>query len=206
LRFGNNTQAYWWQATTATELQDMLITELADNKVFHVLERQEIYTLLEQKFTEAILTDARTIKLKPGKIKGIRYFVVATVSAFEENTNGSGNVINFFGLSSGEGQNKAYVVVDLKVIDREAGTIMDSRSISASSAPNGHPGNLVKFYGSMAKREKTPVGKAIRNCIIEMTEYLDCSLIKKDKECVKKYEAIDTKRKEKNKAAIQLRD
>ena len=58
----------------------------------------------------------------------------------------------------------------------------------------------------MSKREKTPVGKAIRNCIIEITEYLKCSLITKDKECVKKYEAIETKRKEKNKAAIQLRD
>ena len=136
LRFTNNTQAYWWSNNTASELQDMLITELADDKAFHVLERQELYSLLEQKFTEALLADARTTKLKPGKIKGIRYFIVATVSAFEENTNGSGNVINFLGLSSGEGQNKAYVVIDLKVIDREAGAITDSRSIEATSAPN----------------------------------------------------------------------
>jgi curli biogenesis system outer membrane secretion channel CsgG len=206
LRFTNNTQAYWWSATTASELQDMLITELAADKAFHVLERQELYSLLEQKFTEAILVDARTTKLKPGKIRGIRYFIVATVSAFEENTNGSGNVINFLGCPSEEGQNKAYVVIDLKVIDREAGAITDSRSISATSSQNCHAGNVFKFYGSMSKREKTPVGKAIRNCIIEITKYLKCSLITKDKECVKKYEAIETKRKEKSKALIQLRD
>jgi curli biogenesis system outer membrane secretion channel CsgG len=206
LRFTNNTQAYWWSNSTATELQDMLITELADNKIFHVLERQELYSLLEQKFTEAILSDARTTKLKPGKIKGIRYFIVATVSAFEENTNVSNNVINFFSRSSGEGQNKAYVVIDLKVVDKEAGAIIDSRSISATSSPNSHAGNVVKFYGSLIRREKTPVGKAIRNCIIEVTEYLKCSLITKDKECVKKYEAMEAKRKEKNKAVIQIHD
>lgn len=206
LRFNNSTQAYWWSATTATELQDMLITELAADKAFNVSERQELYSLLEQKFTEALLIDAKTTKLKPGKIKGIRYFIAPTVSAFEESTNGSGNVINFLGFSSGEKQNKAYVVIDLKVIDREAGAIIDSRSISATSAPGEHAGNVVKFYGSLIKREKTPVGKAIRNCIIETTEYLKCSLVTKDKECIKKYEAMETMRKEKNKAAIQLHD
>lgn len=206
LRFNNSTQAYWWSATTATELQDMLIAELASDKAFSVLERQELYPLLEQKFTEALLIDAKTTKLRPGKIKGIRYFIAPTVSAFEESTNGSGNVINFLGFSSGERQNKAYVVIDLKVIDREAGAIIDSRSISAASSPGEHTGNAVKFYGGLSKREKTPVGKAIRNCIIETTEYLKCSLITKDKECIKKYDAMEAMRKGKNKAAIQLHD
>ncbi|MEN6490058.1 MAG: CsgG/HfaB family protein, partial [Smithella sp.] len=78
LRFANNTQAYWWSATASSELQDMLINELAAGKAFYVLERQDLYSLLEQKFTEALLKDARTTKLKPGKIRGIRYFIVAT--------------------------------------------------------------------------------------------------------------------------------
>lgn len=206
LRFTNNTQAYWWSNNTASELQDMLITELAAGKSFHVLDRQELYSLLEQKFTEALLIDARTTKLKPGKIRGTRYFIVATVSAFEESTSGSGIVTNFPVLSSGEAQNKAYVAVDLKVIDREAGTITDSRSISATSLQCVHAGNVFRFYGSLSKRERTPVGKAIRNCIIEIARYLECSLIKKDKQCVKKYEAIEAKRKEKSKTLIQLLD
>ena len=197
LRFTNNTHAYWWSTGTASELQDMLINELAATKAFHVLERQELYSFLEHKFTETILSDTKT-KLKTGKTRGARYLVVATVSAFEENTNGSGNGINLPGLSSGEDHNKAYVVVDLKVIDAETGSITDSRSIEANSSGStlsGHTGNVSKFSGNLSKREKTPVGCAIRNCIIEITEYLECSLITKDEECSKKYAPIVTKRK-----------
>ncbi len=185
----------------------MLISELAATKAFNVVDRHELYLLLEQKFTEALLADARTTKLKPGKIKGIRYFIAATVSAFEENTHGGARAINFPGFSGNE-QNKAYVVIDLKVIDRETGTIIDTRSIEGTSSGNvlsGHPGNYNKFSGGLIKREKTPVGKAIRNCIIEMTEYLECLLITKNKECVKKYEAIELKRKEK-KTTIQIQN
>ena len=194
LRFTNNTQAYWWSAASALELQDMLINELAASKAFHVLERQELYSLLEQKLIDSAFADIKT-KPNPGKIRGVKYFIAATVSAFEENTNSSDNSINFSIRPDVEEQNKASLVIDLKVIDRETGAIIESRSIEASSSQNEHEGNFVKFYGGLSKREKTPVGKAIRNCIIEITEYLECSLITKDEECVKKYEAIETKRK-----------
>ncbi|MEN6623214.1 MAG: CsgG/HfaB family protein [Smithella sp.] len=209
LHFNNNTQAYWWQAGTSIELQDMLISELSSTKAFHVVDRHELYLLLEQRFAEALLADPRMTKLKPGKIKGIKYFITATVSAFEENTNGGSRAINFPGFFPGNEQNKAYVVIDLKVIDKEAGAIIDSRSIEGTSSGNilpGHPGNYNKFSGSLIKREKTPVGKAIRNCIIEMTDYLECLLITKNRECVKKYEAIELKRKDKNKTAFQLQN
>ncbi len=200
LRFTNNTHAYWWQAGTASELQDMLINELSATKAFHVLDRPELYSLLEQKFTEAVSADTRT-KPKTGKTRGARYLIVATLSAFEENTSGSGNSVKFPGLFSGEEQNKAYVVIDLKVIDGESGATIESRSIEANSsgsALSGHPGNVSKFSGILSKREKTPVGIAIRNCIIEITEYLECTLITKNAECVKEYAATGTKRKEKN--------
>lgn len=209
LRFTNNTHAYWWSACTATELQDMLINELISTKSFHVLARQELYSLLEQKFTEALLVDARA-KLKTGKVRGVKYFIAATVSAFEENTNSSGSGINFPVLSSREEQKKAYIAVDLKVIDGETGAIADSRSIEATDTAcprqNGNSGNPSILYGSLSKQEKTPVGKAIHNSITEITGYLECLLITKDEECMKKYAAIETKRKEKNKAVIQLEE
>ena len=40
LRFSNHTHASWWGHTSGTELQDMLIAELASTKAFSVLERQ----------------------------------------------------------------------------------------------------------------------------------------------------------------------
>lgn len=206
LRFTNNTQAYWWSADTASELQDMLINELAATRAFHLLERQELSSFLEQKFTEAILLDAKT-RLKTGKSRGTRYLILATVSAFEENTNGSDTGINFTSLFFGEEQKKASVVIDVRVIDADTGMVADSRSIEATSAgntsQNGHAGNVSKFCSNLSKQGKTMVSKAIRNSITEITGYLECLLITKKEECLKKYAAVGTKRNEKSKTAIQ---
>jgi curli biogenesis system outer membrane secretion channel CsgG len=208
LRFTNNTHAYWWPPGTASDLQDMLINELIATKAFHVLERPEIYSLLEQKFTEAVAVDTKT-KPKTGKYRGARYLIVAAVSAFEENTNGNGSRISFFNRFSGEEQKKALVVIDVRVIDADTGTVTDSRSIEANTAygeaaKTSHSGNPAVFGSTLSKQDKTPVGCAIRNCITDIAEYLECSLITKDAECIKKYAATGTKRKEKYKAVIQL--
>ncbi len=207
LRFTNNTHAYWWSAGTASELQDMLLNELAATKAFHLLERSDIYSLLEQKFTESVSLEART-KSKPGKTRGARYLVVATVSAFEENTGGSDNGTKFPIRFFPDEHRKAYVAIDVKVIDGETGVIADSRSIAATDSfsikQNGRTGNPSQLGGNLSKLEKNPVGKAISNCISEMSAYLECLLIIKDEECMKKHAPLGTKRKEKSKAVIQF--
>ena len=89
LRFTNHTSASWWGYTSGTELQDMLIAELASTKSFRVLERQELEKVLsEQKLSESGIVDEST-RLKPGKIKIAKYLIAATVSSFQEDTTGS---------------------------------------------------------------------------------------------------------------------
>ncbi|MCG6534169.1 MAG: CsgG/HfaB family protein [Syntrophales bacterium LBB04] len=210
MRFTNNTHAYWWSASTAAELQDMLINELISSRAFHVMARPEPGQISnEKKLTESAFFEAPA-KVKTAKNKGTKYLIAAAVSAFEENTQSNGGGIKFPGLSSREEQKKAYVVIDLKVIDTDTGNIVDTRSIEAtncnSERQNDSPGNPSLFYGSLSRQEKTEVGKAIRNCITEIRAYLECFLITKDEECVKKYPVMETKRKEKNKAAIQLEE
>ena len=56
LRFTNHTGASWWGYTSGTELQDMLIAELASTKAFRVLERQELDKVLERAETERVRT------------------------------------------------------------------------------------------------------------------------------------------------------
>jgi hypothetical protein len=57
----------------------------------------------------------------------------------------------------------------------------------------------------MQKEEKTPTGKAIRACIMEIAEYLDCSLTKgKNDPCMQEYKEKESKRREKTKKSIKL--
>jgi curli biogenesis system outer membrane secretion channel CsgG len=209
LRFTNNTHAYWWTGSASSEMQDMLINELASTKDFQVLERKELISILsEQQLSESGLLDS-SMKLKLGKIKGAKYLVAATVSAFEESTSGTDDGILYKSFSFGGEQKRAYIAIDLKVIDAETGAVADFRTIEANSTSGGMsvsgPSGLVPgLSGNLSKQEKTPTGKAIRGCIIEIADYLECSLVKKDEECMQKYSVKETKRRQRTKSSIQL--
>lgn len=205
LRFTNHTHASWWGYTSGTELQDMLIGELASTKAFRVLERQELEKVFsEQKLSESGLVEEST-RLKPGKIKVAQFLIAATVSAFQEDTAGSDAGISVMGFRVGGSKKTAYMSVDLKVIDTETGEIVENRTVEATSSGSALnlSGSLGILGGNLGKHEKTPVGKAIRACIIEITEYLECSMIKRD-QCMNKYGEKEQKRKEKTKKAITL--
>lgn len=206
LRFTNHTTASWWGRTAGTELQDMLINELASTKAFSVLERKELDKVIsEQKLSESGLVDEKT-RLRPGRIKVAKYLIAATVSSFEEKTAGSDAGVSFMGFSVGGKKDQAYIAVDLKVLDTETGEVADSRTVEANSSGGGLrlSGGLFGVHGNLGKYEKTPAGKAIRACIIEISEYLECSLANQDSDCLKKYAAKETKRREKTKKAITL--
>ena len=207
LRFTNDTSAGWWSYSVGRDLQDMLSSELVSTKAFQVLERKEIDAVLgEQELGKSGRID-RATRAKIGKIKGAKYLVAATVSSFEENTSGSGGGIGIGGFSIGGRQDKAYIAVDLKVIDTTTGEIVDARTVEASSTSGGLSlgGGVGIFRGDFSKYEKTPTGKAIRACIIEIAEYLECSLTKgEDDSCMQEYKEKEHKRREKTKKSIDL--
>jgi curli biogenesis system outer membrane secretion channel CsgG len=207
LRFTNHTSAGWWSGSVGQELQDMLASELASTKSFQVLERREIDAVIgEQDLGASGRIDKRT-RAKIGAIKGAKYLVAATVSAYEENTSGSGGGIGAFGVRIGGAQSKAYIAIDLKVINTTTSEIVDSRTVEATSSSSAvevggyHRG----FSGGLSSQNKTPTGKAIRGCIIEAAEYLSCSLTSpRDDSCRQQYAAKDSRRKERTKGSIEL--
>jgi curli biogenesis system outer membrane secretion channel CsgG len=207
LRFTNDTSAGWWSGNVGRELADMLASELASTKAFHVLERKEIDAVLSEQDLGASGRVSRATRAKMGRIKGAQYLIAATVSAYEENTSGTGGGIGIAGFSIGGKQQKAYIAVDLKVIDAETGEIVDSRTVEANSTSGGLRvgASVGLFSGSLGKYKKTPTGKAIRACIIEIADYLTCSMTKgKDASCMDEYNAKESSRRERTKGSIDL--
>ncbi|MBN1614471.1 MAG: CsgG/HfaB family protein [Deltaproteobacteria bacterium] len=207
LRFTNNTHASWWHVTSGEELQDMLIAELASTKAFSVLERKELDAVIsEQTLGASGLVNKKTAS-KIGNLTGAKYLVAATVSSYEEDTGGKSGGVSLFGVSAGLDKEKAYMAVDLKVIDVETGEIVDTRTVEASSQTSGlRLGlNIGGFSGDYGTKAKTPTGKAIRGCVVEISEYLQCSLVKgKDDKCMKEYDEKESKRRERTKESIDL--
>lgn len=208
LRFTNNTStAFWWNANVGHELQDMLAAEMASTNSFQVLERREIDAVLSEQDLSASGRISKQTLVKMGKIKGAKYLIAGTVSAFESSTSGAGGKVRFKGVSLGGKKEKAYVAVDVKVIDTETSEIIDSRTIEATvkSKALGAGLNVRNFSIAGGAYKKTPVGKAIRACILYIVEYMECSMIEgKDAPCMQKWNAMDERRKDKTKGSISL--
>ncbi len=207
LRFTNQTSAGWWSASVGRELSDMLASELASTRSFQVLDRKDIEAVLgEQDLSDTDRVDAAT-KVKMGRLKGAKYLVAATVSSFEEDVKGTGGGVQFKGLSVGGKRDKAYIAVDLKVVDSETGEIVDTRTIEAEAKGQGLAAGLSLRNFSIHGEDynRTPAGKAIRACVIYISEYLECSLVRgTDADCMKKWDKMDQKRRERDKGTIDI--
>ncbi len=207
LRFTNHVAGmWWWHSSVADELQDMLASELVSTDAFTILERNEINAVLgEQDLSESGRVSKET-KVKMKKLKGAQYLIAGTVSAFEASESKGGSV-RFKGLKLGGSKDKTYIAVDVKVVDTETGEIVDARTIEATVKGTSIGAGLDVRNFSIAgeQTKKTPIGKAIRACIQYIAEYLSCSMIDgKDAPCMRKWNEMESKRKQKTKSSIDL--
>jgi curli biogenesis system outer membrane secretion channel CsgG len=207
LRFTNNVAGIgWWNHRVANELQDMLASELVSTRAFQVLDRKEIDAVLGEQDLSASGRVSKSTMAKMKRIKGAKYLVMGTVSAYEQ-SGAKGGKVRFKGLSLGGKKTKTYIAVDVKVVDTETGEIVDARTIEANAKGKaiGAGLSLRNFSVAGGQAKKTPTGKAIRACIVYITEYLSCSLVEGlDAPCMKKWDKMDAKRREKTKSSISL--
>jgi curli biogenesis system outer membrane secretion channel CsgG len=204
LDFRNQTSAYWWGSNVGRELGGML-NELASGKKFRMIEREKLASVLGEQDLAASGRVSGGKAAKMGKMVGAQYLVTATVSAFESNVNSTGGGISYKGVSLGGKRKKAYIAVDLRVVDSTTGEIVDTRTVEARSGGLGMSIGLSRngFGGALANEKKTPAGKAIRAVVAEISGYLECSMVTKGR-CLDKYEAKERKRRESLSKGIDL--
>lgn len=203
--FQNDTSAGWWYGGAGRDLADMLANELQATGNFKLVEREKLAAVLD----EQDLADSGRIKkgtgAKIGKLTGAQYIITGSLSAYEEDVQGTGGGLSFRGISVGGKKESAYLAVDLRVIDTTTGEIEFSRTVEGRSSGGGLNVGLYRggFGGNLSKHEKTPAGKAIRAAIVEISEYLSCAMVEKG-DCMDEYNAKESSRREKTKKAIKL--
>ena len=203
--FQNDTSAGWWYGGVGRDLAGMLTNELAGTGKFKMVEREKLAAVLDEQDLADSGRIAKGTGAKIGKLTGAQYIVVATLSAFEENTRGTGGGLSFRGISVGGKKEDAYLAVDLRVVDTTTGEVEFTRSVEARASSGGLAVGVYRggFGGNLSKYEKTPTGKAIRAVIMEISEYLSCAMVDKG-DCMAEYDAKEASRREKTKKAIKL--
>ena len=199
--------AYWWYGTGSVgwDLSDMLSNELAATGSFRVVERAKLEPILAEQDLADYGRVAEGTGAEVGKLTGATYLVLGSVSAYEENVKGTGGGIGFKGIRVGGKKGKAYMAVDLRVVNTTTGELEFVRTVEGRSSSKGLDVGVWKsgFHGDLAQYEKTPTGKAIRACMIEIVDYLDCAMVQQDG-CMAEYDAKEKARREKTKGAIDL--
>jgi curli biogenesis system outer membrane secretion channel CsgG len=203
--FRNDTAAGWWYGGAGNDLSSMLTNELAGTEKFQVVERAKLGHVLDEQDLGASGRVEKSTAAKIGKLTGARYLVMGTVSAYTENSSGGGGGIGFKGFSLGGKKNDAYMAIDLRVVDTTNGQVAFTRTVEARSSSYGiHGSGYVRgLSGGLGKYENTPAGKAIRACLMEISDYLGCVMVDKD-DCVAAYKAKESSRREKTKKSIKL--
>jgi curli biogenesis system outer membrane secretion channel CsgG len=183
-----------------------LSNELAATKAFAVLERNKLEGVLSEQNLAAGGRVSGSTAAKIGKLVGAQYLVAGTVTSYEEDVKGTGGGISFGGVSLGGKSEKAYLAVDIRVINATTGVIEHTRSIEGLAKGGGMSIGLYRggFGGNLASENKTPAGKAIRAALVEATDYLECAMVTKTSSCLAEYDAKDQRRRDKTRGSIKL--
>ncbi len=206
--FDNQSGAGWWRGGVGEELAGMLSNELSASGAFKVVEREQLRAVLEEQNLAASGRVKPGAGAKIGKLTGAQYLVTGTVTAYEEETQSTGGGVSFGGVSLGGKSEKAYLAVDLRVINAETGEIDFSRTIEGTAKGGGVSLGLYRggFGGSLAQENKTPAGKAIRAALVEISDYLECAMVTQSDRCMSEYENKENRRRDKTRGALDLDD
>jgi curli biogenesis system outer membrane secretion channel CsgG len=203
--FTNDTSAGWWHGSTGRDLSGMLSNEMSSGGKFKIVERSKLDAVLAEQDLASSGRVKKSTAAKAGKLTGAKYLVTGTVSAYEEKTQGTGGGISFRGISVGGKHEEAYIAIDVRVIDTTSGEVKFSRTVEARSTSNAVSGGLYRggFGGDLATYNNTPAGKAIRACLVEISDYLGCVMVDQDS-CVQEYQQKEDARRAKTKGTVKL--
>jgi curli biogenesis system outer membrane secretion channel CsgG len=195
----------WWGGQVGRDMADMLANELMGTKKFSVVERQKINAVIAEQNLAASGRVRKGSGASTGQLTGAQYLVTGTVTSYSEDVASTGGGLSFKGISLGGSKGKAYIAVDLRVIDTTTGEVVDSRTVEANSSKGGLRLGFYKngLGGKFDTKKKTPAMKAIRAVIMEISDYLACSMVDKDG-CLDDYDAKESRRREKTKGSITL--
>ena len=204
---------WWWSPSVSRKLTNMLSNELKNTGHFTIVERQGLKKVLsEQELADLGIVRQDTAP-KRGVMTGAKYYILGSVSDYQENTEtksgGSGINIMGFGQRKSSSSSKAYVAVDIRVIDTTTGEIAYARTIegkaSSSSNSTSSSGGLygISFNDSKSSTNKVPASKAVRAAMIEVGEYLNCVLYLKNS-CISEYDEKEERRRDSTKNILEF--
>ena len=207
----------FWRPSLEIKLAEMLTTELANTGYFNVVERNNLYEVLEENSIKGIREKDQT---KKDNLVAAKFIIIASLSDYKPNINGTrlNRDGRFLIITGGRDKTEVetYIAFDLRIINTITGEIVISRTIEGTTSSvikakrSGFEipsllttWNLVEGGGEKYSYETTSANRALRAAMINTVDYITCQIYLKDT-CIEEYEALDKKRREATKDSLDL--
>ena len=128
----------WWSKGVSIQLADALASELMASGGLQVVERQNVQAILsEQEMAELGIVRPMEDNVGSGQMTRAQYFILGQVSAYEADVEikKDENSMSFLGFGNREGvaEAKAYVAIDLRIVDSTTGNILGSTTVEGTA-------------------------------------------------------------------------
>ena len=207
----------FWRPSFEIKLAEMLTNELANTGYFNVVERNNLYEVLEESSLKGI---KEKDKIKKGNLVPAKFIIIASLSDYKPNIKGTrlNRDGRFLIMTGGRDKTEVetYIAFDLRVINTTTGEIVISRTIEGTTSSvikakrSGFEipslltaWNLIETGGEEYSYETSSAGRALRAAMINTVDYITCQIYLRDS-CVQEYEALDQKRRDATKDTLDL--
>jgi curli biogenesis system outer membrane secretion channel CsgG len=195
MKFQDESGAMPMQGGIGRVVTNMLSTELAARDAFTIVERRKLLQIMEEQDL------AQSGRLKPGEgakigqLTGAQFLVMGTITAFEpEVDSATVNASNTRRGRVGAIARRAYLAIDLRVVDTSSGEARYSRTIEGRTL-GSEVSTTPRNAGSQDSLFANEVdAKAVRGAVLEIIDYLECAMVTRDA-CLAEFDAKEASRR-----------
>jgi curli biogenesis system outer membrane secretion channel CsgG len=202
MKFQDESGAMPLQGGVGRVLTNIIGTELAARPAFTVVERRKLAAVLEEQDL------AQSGRLKPGEgarigqLTGAQYLVMGTITAYEDNETTQVSGGGMFSRTKVENVSEgAYLAVDLRVVDTSSGEVAFARTVEGRT--DAYKVDLGAERGGLAALEKPGEARAVRAAALEIIDYLECAMVRKDA-CLERFAEADRRRQNSTRQSIKI--
>ena len=169
-------EATWIDADSGTQvhfglgdgLSNMLVSTLLSTGRFTITDKK-----IAKKIFELYSTDTAKKQYISGtglpKVPGIRYFILGSLTAFNDGERGAEGGIGFGGIKLSGGKKVASLMIHMRLIDATNGQVVYSKPVSGvAEVVKG--GVSVAGFGSMNAFMASPLGQAVQKMLDKATD------------------------------------
>jgi curli biogenesis system outer membrane secretion channel CsgG len=149
-------------------LSNMLVSTLMSTNRFTVVDKKiarKVFNLYSTETASKLFSGGTALP----KIPGIRYFIVGSLTAFDDGASGVEGGIGIGGIKLSGGKSTASLMIHMRIIDATNGQVVYSAPVEGSASVT-KGGVSIDGVGDLSGFKAAPIGQAIQKMLDKATD------------------------------------